>query len=144
MHYCSCIPHYAASRFWIFRPLKLCWRKAVEVHAKKSNKIITKVNFAPIFYEAYSEVLKKEVIPKSFEKAGIYPFDPEKVDYSKFITYRRDIIKQSSTVAVDPQVIPSSTSPNIEPQIPTALLEQFEEHLFYETETAEEKILIPT
>ena len=79
-----------------FRPLKLCWRKAVSEHEQKSNKVIIKVNFSPIFHNAFTKVLKKsDIIEKSFERSGIYQFKADKVDYSKCITYRKENIKKS-------------------------------------------------
>ena len=45
-----------------FKPPKLCWQKAVAEHAQKSNKVITIVNFAPMFHDTFTKVLKKPEI----------------------------------------------------------------------------------
>ena len=69
----------------IFRPFKKCWQKQVAEHAQLSNRAITKANFAPLFNVAYIKACDPQVIKKSFECCGLYPFNPDIVDYSKCI-----------------------------------------------------------
>ena len=83
----------------IFRPLKKCWQKQVAEHAQLSNKAITKANFAPLF-NAYINACNPQVIKKSFECCGLYPFNPDKIDYSKCISYRRKLMNQSNSLDV--------------------------------------------
>ena len=89
------------------------------------------------------KVLKKpEIIEKSFERSGIYPFNADEVDYSKCITYRRENIKKSLLHESDTDaVVCAAPNADIDCQIPTEILKEFEEHLFLGTEPAQEKIL---
>lgn len=78
----------------IFRPLKKCWQKKVAEHAQMSNISITKANFAPLFNTAFIEACVCEVIKKSFECYGLYPFNPNRIDYSKCISFRRKLMRE--------------------------------------------------
>ncbi|KAL7306134.1 hypothetical protein TKK_0001581 [Trichogramma kaykai] len=79
-----------------FNPLKVYWAQTVAEHGQRSNKVINKSNFAPLFHTAYSKLLlKPDIVKKSFEKAGLFPFDMDKVDFSKCIGYRRACTKDN-------------------------------------------------
>ncbi|XP_014234990.1 uncharacterized protein LOC106657828 [Trichogramma pretiosum] len=77
----------------IFRPLKKCWKEQVSLHAQSSNKPISKVNFDPIFKLAYEKSCDPKVIKKAFECCGLFPCNPDIIDYSKCMSNRHKIIR---------------------------------------------------
>lgn len=106
----------------------MCWQKHVAECSQVSNKPITKVNFAQIFNAAYIEACDPEVIKKFFECYGLYPFNPDKVDYSKCISYRRKLIKESNnSLEVRWKYnYKNVILLNVESNIPQSILDQFE------------------
>ncbi|XP_033220991.1 uncharacterized protein LOC117175391 [Belonocnema kinseyi] len=61
----------------IFRPLNVEWRKVVRNHQARSIQSITKVNFAPLFHEAFNKASKVETIQNAFATCGLFPFNPD-------------------------------------------------------------------
>lgn len=79
----------------IFRSLKIFWKKKVSEHSQKSLKPITRSNFAPIFHEAYKKSCDPEVIKKAFECCGLFPFDANRVYYSKCMSNRHKQVQDN-------------------------------------------------
>ena len=77
----------------IFKPLKVAWRKVVANHSQSSTAPITKTNFAPLFNDAFVKACDEEVIQKAFQCCGLYPFDPNAPNYTKYICTRRNAMK---------------------------------------------------
>lgn len=73
----------------VFRPMKADWKKTVSLWQNRSeniNSCVTKINFCKVF----NEVLKDEVdfeikIKNGFRKCGLFPLNPDAVDYSKCV-----------------------------------------------------------
>lgn len=117
----------------IFRPLKTEWKRVVQKHMQASRKPITKVNFASIFHKAYLSALKPQTIKNSFETCGLYPFNPNKVDYSKCMSTRH---KQVQHISKDIEANVNKISINevlidLERNIPTEVITAFEHALKY-------------
>lgn len=74
----------------IFKPLKASWKNVVAKN-KSSGNSITKNNFANHFQESFDSVQKSSIV-NGFRKCGLYPFNPNAVDFSKCISYRRNIL----------------------------------------------------
>lgn len=88
----------------IFKPLKSYWKDAVKAHHQISKSPITKNNFGPIFKKAFDKV-KRETIVNGFKACGLFPFDPEAVDYNKCISTRQaevDLIIQEEQLLGKP------------------------------------------
>ena len=47
-------------------------------------KVITKYNFSPLLNEAWNKTMTPQVISNGFKRAGIYPFNPDIIDYGVF------------------------------------------------------------
>ncbi|XP_063242365.1 uncharacterized protein LOC134542216 [Bacillus rossius redtenbacheri] len=77
----------------VFRALKVMWRKVYHSH-KQSCGNITKANFAHIFKEAFDAAIKPDVIISGFRACGLFPCNPENVDYTKCISHRRQELKK--------------------------------------------------
>ncbi|XP_063217115.1 uncharacterized protein LOC134527954 [Bacillus rossius redtenbacheri] len=68
----------------IFRPLKAGWRNVVYSWKHKTgNKVVTKVVFGPLLEAVFTERATVDTVKSGFRKCGIFPFDPDAVDYSK-------------------------------------------------------------
>lgn len=88
----------------IFRPLKTNWRAVVRRHKQNTGCTITRHNFCSLFKEAFETSAKLETIVNGFRVCGLHPFNPDAVDYTKCISWRRkDIFSNDST---DHQVTP--------------------------------------
>jgi len=74
----------------IFKPLKASWKNVVAKNKRFGNSI-NKNNFVNHFQEAFDSVQTSSIV-NGFRKCGLYPFDPNAVDFSKCISYRRDIL----------------------------------------------------
>lgn len=81
----------------IFRALKAGWKKAVTEFKHDQNKQITKTNFAQIFQKPFEKSINSKIIKNGFRICGLYPFNPDAVDYSKCISYRKEQIKTEIT-----------------------------------------------
>lgn len=72
----------------VFRPLKQEWRKTVRNWQSKpenSNLSVTETNFCRLFKDAFDNTDMVKDIKNGFQKCGLYPFNPNNVDYSKCI-----------------------------------------------------------
>ncbi|XP_068896460.1 uncharacterized protein [Tenebrio molitor] len=74
----------------IFRPLKVEWKKVCQAHKQKTSASITRYNFCPLFKEAFEKASQPNTIIKGFEICGLYPLNPDNVDFSKCISTRRN------------------------------------------------------
>lgn len=70
-----------------FRPIKVGWKKALrEWHAANNYQAsLTKEHFAPLLKTVVESCAKKDTLINGFRICGLYPFDPDNVDYSKCI-----------------------------------------------------------
>ena len=106
----------------IFRSLKVEWRKVVLHHQQVSTHSITKLNFAPLFYEAYSKALKSDTVKNGFKACGLYPLNPNNIDFTKCISTRRQSLKHLDA----PDVIEKQHELlQLQSQIPTEVLKNF-------------------
>lgn len=72
----------------IFKPLKSYWKDVIKAHNLISKSPITKNNFGNIFKDAFDKV-KPESIINGFKACGMFPFNPDAVDYTKCIPNRQ-------------------------------------------------------
>ncbi|KAJ8953423.1 hypothetical protein NQ318_023540 [Aromia moschata] len=72
----------------VFRPLKQQWKNTIAQWQSKPenvNRSVTKVNFCPIFNEALQSSDMTIAIKNGFKRCGLFPFDPNNVDYTKCV-----------------------------------------------------------
>uniref|UniRef100_A0ABD2W4I7 Uncharacterized protein n=1 Tax=Trichogramma kaykai TaxID=54128 RepID=A0ABD2W4I7_9HYME len=124
----------------IFRPLKRAWQEAVNEHTQETTKLITKVNFAPIFLKAYIKSKNSTTIKNAFERSGLYPFEANSVNHTKCMQNRHKSVKHS-----DEDNTESSKSDSIldslESKISSQTLEIFNYCLVNHQESENEKLL---
>lgn len=71
----------------VFRPLKVEWRKTIrewQGNSENYNSVLSKSTFCPLL----NKVLQKDMtdtIKNGFRKCGLFPFNPDAVDYTKCI-----------------------------------------------------------
>ena len=75
----------------IFSELKQAWVKAVCDYTKDDfSKLITKGHFSHVFKMAWEEITGSaekatQITTNAFKHAGIFPFDPKEVDFSRLV-----------------------------------------------------------
>ncbi|KAJ8928694.1 hypothetical protein NQ314_018704 [Rhamnusium bicolor] len=72
----------------IFKPLKTELKKTVtkwQTLPQNLNRSVTKIIFCQVFKEALDNTDMENHIQNGFRKCGLYPFDPNNVDYTKSI-----------------------------------------------------------
>ena len=85
------------------------------------------MNLAPIFRKAYDKAAN-EVIKNAFECCGLYPFNPNRVDYSKCMSNRhKEIRKNHATTESDCNAPAPDMISNIEADISSDILDGFRE-----------------
>ena len=86
----------------VFRPIKLGWRQAVHKwQGDNPNKCLTKVNFAPLLANVFTDKATPATIRSGFRACGLFPLDPNAVDYSKCV---RDLQRKGTNdVGTAPQ-----------------------------------------
>jgi len=68
--------------------LKSYWKDVIKAHNLISKSPITKNNFGNIFKDAFDKV-KPESLINDFRACGMFPFNPDAVDYTKCISNRQ-------------------------------------------------------
>ena len=64
----------------LFKPLKLQWRQEChKFYQKNPGLVISKYDFCGIFWEAWLKAITPSNVISTFKKAGIYPFDRDKI-----------------------------------------------------------------
>ena len=67
----------------VFKPLKQNWNAACSKFMQQNpGKVITQCNFLSILSEAWNKTMVPTVITAGFRRSGIYPFNPDIIDYS--------------------------------------------------------------
>nr|CAI5843653.1 unnamed protein product [Callosobruchus analis] len=84
----------------VFRPLKAEWKNTVHewaIQPENANTVWTKSTFCPLL----KKVLEKENLPititNGFRKCGLYPCDPNALDYSKCVQNNLNKYQNSAT-----------------------------------------------
>ncbi|KXJ07151.1 hypothetical protein AC249_AIPGENE20278 [Exaiptasia diaphana] len=70
----------------LFGPLKRGWVKACAAFNHVASVVVCQRNFAKIFNVAWHTSITPEIIQSGFKKSGIFPYCPNKFDYSKLAT----------------------------------------------------------
>lgn len=83
----------------VFKPLKTEWKITVRhwINQQKdlNNCSVTKTNFCQLFAECLANVQMKSHIANGFRKCGLFPFNPNNVDYTKCV---KNILEKQQTI----------------------------------------------
>lgn len=84
-----------------FKPIKTGWKKAVLNWRKQNlNKILSKEKFAPVLEKVIEQYGKAKTIQNGFKATGLYPFNPDAIDFSKCLGQNDEILKDNFDVDV--------------------------------------------
>ncbi|GFO19616.1 LOW QUALITY PROTEIN: tigger transposable element-derived protein 6-like protein [Plakobranchus ocellatus] len=67
----------------VFKTMKAEWKLAVK--RQNETEIVTKRTFAKTFKDAYERTVARPLCEKAFKSCGIYPFDPNSIEWSKVL-----------------------------------------------------------
>ena len=66
----------------VFKPLKSHWHEACHTFVEQNpGKSITKYNFSKLLNTAWGKTMSPNIISSGFKRTGIYPFNPDAIDY---------------------------------------------------------------
>ncbi|CAG4943535.1 unnamed protein product [Colias eurytheme] len=110
----------------VFAPLKASWKNTVRNFLMKPeniNKTVTKTNFCKLFAETLQETNLATYIQNGFKRCGLYPFDPNALDYTKCVIDTMQNIKtRQSTPGTGISRADVATTKKVLKQLKTALL----------------------
>ncbi|KAI8127236.1 Tigger transposable element-derived protein 1 [Lucilia cuprina] len=72
----------------VFKPLRTEWKKTVrewQLKPANNNKVVSKSTFCPLLDMVLSKMDLANTIKNGFRKCGLYPLNPENVDYTKCV-----------------------------------------------------------
>lgn len=93
----------------LFKPLKDYWRQAARNwQVRNMEKTLTKAEFAPIFKVALSNSNIAEHIKNGFRRCGLFPYNPEAVDYTKCVQNTLENIEEFQVIERVNQSLSSS------------------------------------
>ena len=97
----------------VFKPLKLQWRHHVrEWQSQNLGKCLTRVHFTPILDKAMKKI-SRLTISNGFKACGLYPFNPDAIDYSKCIaSYVCETCTSTHTSTTES--VPNANCPSVE------------------------------
>ena len=66
----------------VFKPLKQNWQDACHRYVQANpGRVVTKYTFSALLNEAWGKTMIPSVISSGFKRSGIYPFNPNAIDY---------------------------------------------------------------
>ena len=79
----------------VFKPLKSTWKLTVrEFQREHPNTVVTRVNFAALIDKTIGVAAKESTVRNGFRACGLFPWNPDVVDYSKCMV---DVLAPIST-----------------------------------------------
>ncbi|GFR93013.1 opioid growth factor receptor [Elysia marginata] len=103
-----------------YKSLKAEWASAARSFKQIHGHELRKENFGYVLYGAWVKAYSREKMAKSFEAAGLHPWNPDRLDYSKceasqsFVQYPRAILCAATTTPAA-----GSSSPDLRPSTST-------------------------
>lgn len=81
----------------VFHPLKNTWRNQVQRWRVDNNgERLRREDFAKQVDKCISEAVTVNIIKNGFRSCGLYPFNPDNIDYSKLLTEIKTISQESN------------------------------------------------
>lgn len=112
-----------------FLPLKIGWRKTLRKWQNEyNNQGITKLNFAPVLNEAVIMSLKLQILVNGFKACGVYPFNPDAVNYDKCLSAKGNNVNTQNKRSVSDSTIGPSINDDFENRCPN-IYQMVTEHL---------------
>ena len=98
----------------VFKPLKSHWKDTIvkwQAKPENINSCLSKITFAPLLAETLENSDLRESIKNGFRTCGLYPFDPDKIDYIKCVQNTRETLATSNDKEVNPVL---SSTPDLQ------------------------------
>ncbi|XP_058446251.1 uncharacterized protein LOC131427254 [Malaya genurostris] len=106
----------------IFRPLKNSWETIIDSwKTEQSSERVTIPLFGKLLREAMERSLKKSTITNAFRACGLFPFDPNAVDYTKCIA---KAVHPISELITGGQVVTDLTDKNQMTLVPSSTIKE--------------------
>lgn len=90
----------------VFRPVKANWKDTIkewQSRPENVNTVLTKTTFAPLLERTLTAPSLPETIRNGFRTCGLYPCNPDAVDYSKCVQNTIELLDKSQTSTSDHQ-----------------------------------------
>lgn len=85
-----------------FKSLKYEWREAVHAwKAQTLEPLLNKENFCELFSKVSTEVLQPHLFKSGFECCGLYPFNPDRINYNKLLIKKGKDDCENNTAETD-------------------------------------------
>lgn len=84
----------------VFKPLKSQWKKTVrewQIRLENINSVLTKATFCPLLATVLKNTELASTIQNGFRKCGLYPFNPDAVDYTKCIQNTLEVMNRATS-----------------------------------------------
>lgn len=84
----------------IFKPLKSEWKNTIQRWSslpENANKCLSKATFCPLLKQVFEKDTLRDTIKNGFRKCGLYPFEPNAVDYTKCVQNNAEKLKRKSS-----------------------------------------------
>ncbi|KAJ8964285.1 hypothetical protein NQ314_005019, partial [Rhamnusium bicolor] len=97
----------------VFKPLKSEWKNTVHdwaIQPKNINSTLTKSKFCPLLQRTLNKENLATTIKNGFRKCGLFPYNPNVVDYSKCTQNNIEKLKEKSDIATDKDEFLKDTS----------------------------------
>jgi DDE superfamily endonuclease. len=76
----------------VFRPIKTGWKKAArEFYEQNPGAVLNKITFAPLLEKVVANDIKRETLCNGFRGCGLFPFNPDAVDYTKCLGNKNEL-----------------------------------------------------
>lgn len=88
----------------VCKPLKSEWKKTVrnwQLKPENSNKVISKSTFCPLLHMVLTSLDITDTIKNGFRKCGLYPFNPDNVDYTKCVKNQLEALTEDRHEALE-------------------------------------------
>ncbi|XP_065363191.1 uncharacterized protein LOC135956584 [Calliphora vicina] len=79
----------------VFKPLKQEWKNTIrewQLNPENICKVINKSTFCPLLHAVLSKINMEDTIKNGFRKCGLYPFNPDNVDYTKCVKNQLELL----------------------------------------------------
>lgn len=104
-----------------FKPLKYNWREAVhEWKATTKEPSLSKESFCDLFTKVVTDTMKPHLFKSGFECCGLHPWNPERINYNKFVRQKDDVeepqVPQKPTEKEEYEIIKRAINRHIGPE----------------------------
>lgn len=109
-----------------FKPIKQYWKTEVKKYQLENRRDITKEDVPIIINKILKSYDLSEAIRNGFKSCGLYPFNPDNVNYGKIVNTSTESYGQKES-SIDATSRNPTFTQHLESQLPPLILQQFKE-----------------